>query len=417
MIKFLKSNLFSHFWILLKGSGFRQLFSILSTIILTRLYSPSDYGILAVYNSITIILFTISTLRLEITIPLASSDSESRSLASANMFILFLNTTIVTLILFVVFKIGLIDFPDNIIGVNFFVFLISCSVFFNGSNTIIQNRLLFLEKYSLISYNGILMIIIQFLAQFCFVFYFKTGFGLIYGQVIARTITVLVYLVLPLKLFSIIDFNTITKYLSQKRKFIFYALPSELLSKGVINIIPVFISIYFNNSLVGFYSISNKIVGLPISLIGNNFRQILLKESSKEYLQHGTIIKAWSKVAKVLSITGVTISILIMLFAPLIFPLLGNNWSNSIVVTYCLIPFFLSQIVFVPLMGVLNTINRQELLLFYYTGLAVSLGILFVLKLYLINISFYFLLVIISVLFFSSALIFSLMLRRLIVRL
>lgn len=56
--------------ILAGGTAFSQLLAILVLPILTRLYTPNDFSVLAVYLAILGILTSINCLRIEIAIPL-----------------------------------------------------------------------------------------------------------------------------------------------------------------------------------------------------------------------------------------------------------------------------------------------------------------------------------------------------------
>ena len=66
--------------ILTLGNITANLISILALIVLTRLYSPQDFGIASVYISILSIATVISSLRLNVAIPIPKSDQDGFSL-------------------------------------------------------------------------------------------------------------------------------------------------------------------------------------------------------------------------------------------------------------------------------------------------------------------------------------------------
>ena len=59
------------------GTAFAQFLSIAFAPLLTRIYEPSDFGLLAVYSSIIAILSIIAGLRYEMAIPLPESESDA----------------------------------------------------------------------------------------------------------------------------------------------------------------------------------------------------------------------------------------------------------------------------------------------------------------------------------------------------
>ena len=67
------------------GTGVAQLVGILSSPIVTRLYTPSDYGAYAVAASVLAVLVSVACIRYEGAIPLPASD-----VAAANVLALCL---------------------------------------------------------------------------------------------------------------------------------------------------------------------------------------------------------------------------------------------------------------------------------------------------------------------------------------
>ena len=55
---------------LASGTAAAQLLTVLALPLITRLYSPADYGTLAVYSSTITLLLVVASLRYEVAIPL-----------------------------------------------------------------------------------------------------------------------------------------------------------------------------------------------------------------------------------------------------------------------------------------------------------------------------------------------------------
>lgn len=69
------NKIFKNISILMTGTIIAQVIPILLSPILTRLYSPSEFGMLAVFLSITSILAVFANLRLDVAI-MSASDQE-----------------------------------------------------------------------------------------------------------------------------------------------------------------------------------------------------------------------------------------------------------------------------------------------------------------------------------------------------
>jgi O-antigen/teichoic acid export membrane protein len=63
------------------GAAMGQLITFLAAPVLSRIYSPADFGLFSVISSAVLVLGTASAMRLELAIPLASDDSEAYAIA------------------------------------------------------------------------------------------------------------------------------------------------------------------------------------------------------------------------------------------------------------------------------------------------------------------------------------------------
>ena len=63
---------------LILGNGFAQALQFLSILVLSRVYLPSDFGLLAQVQSIAMVVAILATLQLHLTIPLSKSAEEAR---------------------------------------------------------------------------------------------------------------------------------------------------------------------------------------------------------------------------------------------------------------------------------------------------------------------------------------------------
>lgn len=71
----LKSNTsLKHITMIAGGTTLAQLVNILATPVISRIYSPEDFGVAAVFMSVVSILSVISALRYELAIPLPKTE-------------------------------------------------------------------------------------------------------------------------------------------------------------------------------------------------------------------------------------------------------------------------------------------------------------------------------------------------------
>ena len=69
-----RSNFAKNTMIVSAGTAFAQGMGIIFSPIITRIYTPEEYGLLAVFSSITALLVVFSSLRYQVAIPIADND-------------------------------------------------------------------------------------------------------------------------------------------------------------------------------------------------------------------------------------------------------------------------------------------------------------------------------------------------------
>ncbi len=78
--------------IMMTGAAAGQMISLLLSPILTRLYSPQQFGILSVYSAILAILVVVASLRYELALPLTRSEEDANNLMAVCVCALMLTT-------------------------------------------------------------------------------------------------------------------------------------------------------------------------------------------------------------------------------------------------------------------------------------------------------------------------------------
>lgn len=84
--------------VLAGGTGLAQAIILLSSPFLTRLYSPADFGLMAVYASLLSIIGVVTSLRYELAMPLPESDHDAAQVATLCLLILLVNTCLVAVL-------------------------------------------------------------------------------------------------------------------------------------------------------------------------------------------------------------------------------------------------------------------------------------------------------------------------------
>ena len=101
VLAFIKSNnVVNNSSVLMLGTLISQLVVILVSPILTRMYSPEDFGVFSVYVAIVTFFTVISNLRYELAIPLSKSLTVTLSIAKLNLLLIALFSVLLGVLLY-----------------------------------------------------------------------------------------------------------------------------------------------------------------------------------------------------------------------------------------------------------------------------------------------------------------------------
>ncbi len=276
--KFIKGNkLYQNILELTTGSLINNVLMIIFTPFLARLYTPTDFGLYSIFISFLTIIAIFSTGRYEFAIALPKSKLSAFSILQGIIILSVIFSILITLIISIVYYFNLFNYQafDSQ-----FVFLFPVTIFFSALLSGLTYFLYREHKYRLISLNAIFQGGIIIFSNFIF-FYSNVKNGLILSFIIGQFFSIL-FLTRSIK-FNFFYFNMrlIKKSLNQFIDFPKYNLFSDFLSILSQQFLPVLLSVFYNQTIVGGFSMANRLLRLPsvvvISAISNIFRNEVIK--------------------------------------------------------------------------------------------------------------------------------------------
>ena len=169
---------------LLTGTTISQALPISVSPILTRLYSPEDFGVFALFLAICAIFSSIATGRYELAIVLPEKDETAINIAALG-FIISTSLATLLLILIVIFNNAIIEFVGNDL-IRPWLYFIPIVVFFVGIYNILVLYNTRRKNYKDISFSTVVKSVILVSAQLIFGFFFQGAIGLISGQILSN---------------------------------------------------------------------------------------------------------------------------------------------------------------------------------------------------------------------------------------
>jgi O-antigen/teichoic acid export membrane protein len=345
---------------LMTGTTIAQAIPIAISPILTRIYTPEDFGILALFVAITSIFGSISNGRYELVIMLPKKDEDAINIMALG-FIITVALSLILLVIVLFFHQYIVELLNNkdislwLYFIPFSVFLMGC---FNLLNYFNNRKKFYKDLAEVTIYKSIGMAIVQLSLGFL-----KLGvLGLISGQIVSQIIsnTKLFFNIKRLNLFSKISkakIIVLAKRYKDFPKFSMLAVLANSLSQNLTNIL---ISLLYDIKTLGFYSLAQRLLGMPSSLIGSSIGQVFFQEAIKERQETGKAIKTFnSTVKKLLLIAIPSFGILFFIVEDLFTFAFGKEWGIAGRYAQILIPLFFIRFI-VSTVSTLNSIFEKN---------------------------------------------------------
>lgn len=373
--------------VLAGGTAFAQALGVLILPIITRLYTPEEFAVFAVYTSILGILSVAVCLRFEIAIPLPEKDEDALSLFILAILSNGVITILITILIF--------SFQEPILDamqqphLKPFVWFIPIGVFFAGVYNALQFWTTRKKQFSTIAKTRMTQSVASSTVQIG-VGYFGFGvIGLLFGQVInfsAGIIRLFISFWAETKhLFSKISIAQIKENWKKYDKFPKYSTFESLANTAAIQLPVIIIAAAAIGPEAGYLMLAMKVIAMPMGLIGGAIGQVYLAHAP-DYYNKGELKQYTIQTIKQIAKITILPLILIGVIAPFIFPLVfGDGWAKAGYMLLWMIPWFIMQILSSPVsMSLHVTGNQKTALILQIIGLVIRVG-----GLLLISINFF----------------------------
>lgn len=362
----IKSEFTRHVLTLMTGTTIAQSIPIAIMPILTRIYTPDDFGLFSLYMSIASLLSVMATGRYELAIVLPDNNKEAINIVVLSLMITFL-ISVVTLVVVILFNseiTSLLNSPE----VSDWLYLLPCSVLVTGFYQSMNYWMNRNKRYKNIAFNRVLQSSAAGVTNVSMGFGGFGGVGLILGGLIGQGISSLNLGITLLKrdkiFFKEVKFIKIIYFLKKYKKLPIYNLPSTLIEAVKLSVINIIIAKLFTISVLGQFSLAWRMLQVPMVLLGNSLSQVFFQRiSSVEKNDLSVIIK------KFIIKTSLLVSplfIAIYMFSEDVFVFVfGGQWQIAGEAASILTPWLFLTFLTRPLSAFFIVVNRQEIALIF----------------------------------------------------
>lgn len=355
---------------LLKGTTISQFLPIIISPVLTRIYTPEDFGTLGVFTAILAILAPVACGRYEMTIILPAKERDAIALTSLSILIAFFISLLIGFIL-VIWDIAEVYEGSFQLWLYFLPIVVFFAGLFNALNFYCTRNKAFNNISSAKIHKSIVLSFTQIIMGFM-----KLGsIGLILGQVFSfvfanKKLTQIINLG---KLYENFSWNTVKKLAIEYKNFPIFSVPAIMCFNLSQNISLFYISTYSTVD-VGYYSLVNRVLMIPLAVLGSTVTQVFIQRASQDREITGNAISTFQDtLKKMLYITIPLFVILYFSIEDLIRIVFGEDWILAAEYTKIMIPLFFIRLLMMPLSSITVVFNRQRLEFVWQLGYLISL--------------------------------------------
>lgn len=333
LLKKLKANRFAkNFLKLFSATLVAQAITILLSPVLTRLYSPEDFGVYSLYMAIISLIIVYATGRYEFAISIAKTDKESTNLFKLVILLSLFSSILIALLIALLgdkfnILLGFEKYPTILYYVPLTIVFLGIM---QGLNYYYNRQ----KNFSSISAAKILQSVGTGSSSIGFAYMNFHTLGMIWANILGIVLAN-IYNISRTKLwrifyFSKADIKELKEVALKYKNYPLWNSTSAFFDVLALQAPILILGRFFSEAVVGFYSLTVRVVGLPITIISSAVAQVYLSEIAEKENKGEPIGEMVKKAAKMLAIIGIFPTIFLIIFSPFLFKILfGEEWILS----------------------------------------------------------------------------------------
>ena len=359
--------------LLTSGSMLGQIIGFVGSMIMTRIYTASEIGIMT-----TVVSFSGINGRFDFALVKEQRDKYIFALVKLSIYIGVFLSLFISLGSFIYFT-GIDGFISPFISIVFVFFILVIQAFSNVFKSYNNNIGDFKTMTSVI-------VMRRFAEEVSMTVFGLLGWKAI-GLLVSRVIGQYFGMKREIKnikksfinILSVQRKDMVQAYIIHKRQ-LYYSAPAALMNAGSYSLISLVIGKFFGLEVLGVYAISFAVLGLPLSVISGNVSKVYFSEASKEYAKKGVFNESTNKTLIFLIFFAIILFFVMYYLFPMIVPFIyGDKYEMSGFMIRILSPMFAVRFVSSAINTGLVVCNKQNFELIIQLLFMISVALLAIL--------------------------------------
>ncbi len=316
--------------LLATGSVIAQAIAFVASPLLTRLYSPADFGVVAAFSAVVLVLGAVSTARFHMAIPIAESDREAVDVATLSLVVSACVSTASLVVLCVLWPLR--RHVPMLEAMGAWSFLIPLFVFLTGLIMTLWMWNTRRGDFRRISASTAFRTLVGTTVSVVLGLFSVGVAGMFAGSVANllagnRTLMQSYFVALHRERTSTIRLRSVArKYV----RFPSLDMPSTLASTLAPSLV-VFGCIHlYGETVAGQYSLVARVLTVPTAVVGGAMSQVYFREAAIRVGNPAARVRALSKTVKGMAMLSLPAFVLVLALSPIFFPVVfGAEWEQA----------------------------------------------------------------------------------------
>ncbi|MFC6999328.1 oligosaccharide flippase family protein [Rufibacter roseus] len=337
-----------------------QAITVAGSPILSRLYTPADFGDLTLFMGIVSVAAGVAAAKFETAIVLPTKKTDALALVLLAMYIAAGTSVAIAIAVFFFSDFSQGHFTNNSViyyapATILLLTLVNILIYWHNRN----------KNFVLLSKAKVLQSSVLLLAQIILITAFEWHQGLVVAFFISQVFFFLATVkgvVTPYwRLIKAIEFKRLKSNFKSYKNFLVYYTPTALLDNLSLQAPVFFITEAYSQETLGLFGLTFRIINLPFVLISQAFSQVFYQHITEIRNNGGDVHAFIRKCLKKLIYVSIPFTVFFLVFSPKVFGFVfGQEWDTSGVYAQILIVPYAIRFITSPLSTALMVNNKLK---------------------------------------------------------
>lgn len=314
--------------IVMTGTAAAQVVGFAISPIISRLFTPSDFGVFGSFNAVLMVILAGATLDFSQALMLPKDNEDA-----INIFTLSCVSTVLITLSCLVVCLFAGDYIQNLMKApsSIFVTMLLLGIIVGGIHRSAQSWTIRVKEFRRMSASQVIRSLSSNGSQLGFGL-LKTGaMGLVFATILGEVLATLSLMRVIFQDSSVlrqsIRWRRMKEMFVEYRKFPIYSAPREVINALSRGLPVLLLSNFFGIAVAGAYAFGVRVLSVPMNFISRALRPVLFQKASETYNEGGDLALLYTKITGGLFLLVIAPSVILFIWAPPIFTwVFGAHW-------------------------------------------------------------------------------------------